>query len=491
MDWAPKVANYQKCIWDGRVVDMQSAVSLTELPPCVDLCVESPGVALSYNTFCSRSIDYQGQSQTSFDVRWSCDSVDDINVPGCEWSTDETADLTLAGYMEILVILMAQSLSLPPNDVHCGLLWFGPSAGFETISGMFNLRVDESFWTTVFDETFPYISFSTQQTTGTYDMFMGCRIDSYRLQEGDVHVPLANVLVDLGLDLIGSIQYKTKTTQHLSGVTDTDYSLKYDLGCCGWNTQLITTTTTSSTESPITTTTIATTTTTTPVSSSTSSVSWVNSSTTHPSTDGGKKATMSAEDETTRNIILISVFVSTGVLTIVFMLVVYIYRRRRLAVFDSQVRQSDSPYVQTPAHSERAMSVDGVVKDVDKKSVSSISDPFDFLINAEKTQRMQKQRSQEFRDKQEYMKTKRTRRKSEESISDNEMEAPKIPEERAIMKTLTETIYSSDDAKRDIYNDLLLKWHPDKRRDDPKLSTRVFQFIQSRKKWYLHASKTH
>ena len=455
VDWVPLWDAYLQCISNGEFIDMWANFNAEILPPCVQVCDEHAGVALSYSSFCGRSVDYQIESQTEFAVTWSCSSINDVNTPGCEWSDAETADLSLNTYLSILGVLIAQSLQLPPSDVHCAGILVETPSGSDSILGLFQLRVDESFYTTIADESFPFLNTSPVATSGGYDIFMACRIDTYRLLQSSIVTPLTSALDALPFALMGPIRYNVNSVRHLSGISDSDYSFKYELESVGWNSPTVPSTTPTTTTTTISTTTVTTASSVVTTSTLPSTTTTVSTSTSSP--ESGQSAS-SAEDVSQRNRILIAVFATAGAIVIVYLTLLFVMRKQR---WRSQIRHSDSPYVHSPVRS--------ISHDEPEPALSSVSPEPPVEAHA----REFKQRS--------------FKRERESARVGTILEPPEIADEFEIEDLLRATLdKNTDEEKKQIFNDLLLKWHPDKRHFDPKLSTRVFQFIQSRKNWYFY-----
>ena len=210
----------------------------------------------------------------------------------------------------------------------------------------------------------------------------------------------------------------------------------------------------------------------------------------------------SAEDPEERNRIIIAVVASVvglGVIAAVW----FFYLRR----INAKKAREPVPAVYPPIHPDMMNNLQPSAPPLSPPT-QSIPSPgqgegiftsvdFNRPLTPEQIQDQEERRARFIKRQQTFKAQRDKKRKSVEHRGDDkasspsgddappELVSPSNRDEETILQRLNSTIGESDQKKHSIYRDLALQWHPDKRADDTQHATKVFQFIQSRKGWYL------
>jgi hypothetical protein len=210
-----------------------------------------------------------------------------------------------------------------------------------------------------------------------------------------------------------------------------------------------------------------------------------------------------AEDADLRNKIIIAVTVSVVALSVLSAgLILYFKRKSRIQMDNASAFASIFPPIQPDMVSsmrngspipEKAGTAAGVIKS---------SDPISNFkpLSAEEIQEQEKLKAK-FRKRQETFKEERGKLRSgnrdlpkvqpEEDISEDLAEEQILPSshsEEEVLRILETNLNADMGTRQSLYKDLMFQWHPDKHPSDTGRATGVFQFLQSRKKWFLRVS---
>ena len=211
-----------------------------------------------------------------------------------------------------------------------------------------------------------------------------------------------------------------------------------------------------------------------------------------PTTSYTGPGVQSAEDPTTRNRIIIAV-VSTVVGIGFISAVAFLYAKRRNAGGTSTPDSANPtffPTIQPGLISDHAVPVppphpstpNGPVPAPLSRAPTKRTLSDDLEAQA-RMREVFKRRQESFKEQREFA------RKSRSKISLESPSDESLPtEEQEIITTMTATMNDDSAAKNALYRELVLRWHPDKCPGDVKVATRVFQFIRSKKAWYLPGS---
>jgi hypothetical protein len=231
----------------------------------------------------------------------------------------------------------------------------------------------------------------------------------------------------------------------------------------------------------------------------------VSTSTTTESYTGS--GVLPAEDAGTRNRILFAVIGSIVGLSFVIA-VVFLFIRRRHSKLDSSADFRDNevlPPIQPDMNqSEKkvAHKMDVAPTQLDPAVAENPAGPtgvtasnFTFSDDMSQQKRFREQQLL-FKEKREKERRKARGVSPEPNVSPKgsfkakasasfSLPNPSSYEEKEVLDILSSNIDRDIKHKHGIYKDLVMQWHPDKHSDDKLIATKVFQFLQTRKEWFL------
>jgi hypothetical protein len=206
-----------------------------------------------------------------------------------------------------------------------------------------------------------------------------------------------------------------------------------------------------------------------------------------------------AEDPETRNRIIIAVVSSVVGISLIAALL-FLYLRR----LQSRRRTQAIPAIYPPIQPHMVDLPDLPTKSMqgfpetfgNERESSNHFEPLD--VPTVEQIRFQNERKSKFAERQQTFREQRDKRRrssegrmgggtspSLDEEEDFDLNYPSNNDEEKILDKLSAAIRESPSVKQSIYRDLVIQWHPDKRADDADHATKVFQFIQSRKHWFL------
>jgi hypothetical protein len=214
-----------------------------------------------------------------------------------------------------------------------------------------------------------------------------------------------------------------------------------------------------------------------------------------------------AEDPVVRNRIIISVVSSVVAISIIVALLIAWFRRRaKLRVpGDDTSLHGIYPDVKpdiitaTPEMISRNVDPPKPARTKADDSKTDLEFPDGSMSDADKA--VQDQRRNSFRHQQ--LSFKHQREASRRSIPRSPTRSPPsggvdpefarpdalTADERAVLKVLGENYLADYQRRQSVFKDLLMRWHPDKHSSNKELATSTFQFLQSKKAWFLTDSQ--
>ena len=209
-----------------------------------------------------------------------------------------------------------------------------------------------------------------------------------------------------------------------------------------------------------------------------------------------------AEDADLRNKIIIAVTVSVVALSVLSaVLILYFKRKSRIRMESASAMASIFP----PIQPDMVSNLKNGTPHPGKAGTARLIQPSDPLstvkpLTAEEIQEQEKLKAK-FRRRQETFKEERGKIRSgnrdlpklqtDENLKREVTEEQILPSSEAeenILRILESNLNTDIGTRQSLYKDLMFQWHPDKHPADTDRATGVFQFLQSRKKWFLRDS---
>ena len=203
-----------------------------------------------------------------------------------------------------------------------------------------------------------------------------------------------------------------------------------------------------------------------------------------------------AENADQRNTIIIAVVCTVVALSLVAGVVFMLLHRRNPRSTDEQIEANVTfPSIQADllyGHTTSVFSPNRSTADIDGLNAVLPQRP----LSPEEVQEQEDIKTR-FRIRQATFKSRRDEMRESQGGTDGQRGherttyiAPSSTDEEEIFSILNAHIEYDIVAKGSLYRDLLRQWHPDKNRLDGEKATRVFQYLQSNKTWFLGANES-
>ena len=227
----------------------------------------------------------------------------------------------------------------------------------------------------------------------------------------------------------------------------------------------------------------------------------ISPSSTQTSTPAGP-GVVAAEDPAMRNRILFAVIGSIVGLSIIIAIAFVMIKRRHSRLDPSTEFNSNiilppiQPDMNTPPKGNNPVSNESPIEASSAQSPGHENNQNSVPRGQERHERRFREQQQRFKEKRDLERMKaegrlpeprsspRMNNKSRRSMS-SVLPVASTKQEQEVLDILTMNIEMDPKQKHGIYKDLLIQWHPDKHSDDKAVATKVFQFLQSRKEWFL------